>query len=185
MKRTLLLLAALVGLAATPSAHAAKRTCISGGAHTIKLEGKVSIVSLDAKESTTYYGCWVPSGKRFKLGTADDWDESLWDIVDGRYIGVYRFTSGGEGDLSADARTWDAKSGKVRFKFGSCSSAPYSAVFYTGGGIAYRCSDESVHAIDDKGQRVLDTNGTELGVSMKGDRIYWMNGETPKSIAVE
>ena len=61
---------------------------------------------------------------------------------------------------------------------------PYSAVFYTGGGIAYRCSDESVHAIDDTGQRVLDTNGTELGVSMKGDRIYWMNGETAKSVSV-
>ena len=46
------------------------------------------------------------------------------------------------------------------------------------------CSDESVHAIDDKGQRVLDTNGTELGVSMKGDRIYWMNGESAKSVSV-
>ena len=113
MKRTVVLLAVIAGLAATPSAHAAKRTCISGGAHTIMLEGKVSIVSLDTKEATTFYGCWVPSGKRFKLGTADDWDESLWDIVDGRYIGVYRFTSGGEGDLSADARTWACRTRRL------------------------------------------------------------------------
>jgi hypothetical protein len=180
----LALLVALTGLAVfASSAHAAKRGCTSGGAKTVLLEGKASVVSLDTKDATTFYGCWVPSGKRFKLGT-NSWDESLWDIVDGRFIGVYRYLSGGEGDLSADARSWDAKTGKLRYKFGSCSSAPYSAVFYAGGGIAYRCGDDSAHAIDDQGERVLDTNATDLAVSPKGDRLFWINGETPKSVTV-
>ena len=65
MKRTVLLLAAIAGLLATDSAQAAKKSCTGSGATIVALAGKVSVISTGDHDSPTYYGCWLPTGRRF------------------------------------------------------------------------------------------------------------------------
>ena len=107
------LLAALVGLAiVAPSADAAAPKCDRGGAKVLTMSGKTSVVSITSrsKDDVTAYGCWIPTGKRFKLfGDLDSDEATEWSIVGGRYIGVLRTFMGGVGGGGTAAKSWDAR----------------------------------------------------------------------------
>jgi hypothetical protein len=195
-------LAAAVLVAAAP-ADAAKKSCNAGGAITITSQGDVSVVYVHPKEThkeqpqDIVYGCWVPSGKRTKLFSAFLDDESdAWSIVGGRYIGDFSAESEGVSGHSS-ATTWDARTGKKVHDTAPCDNVqvdpsndenptgPDAAVFFEGGGIAYTCG--AAHIVDANGDRALEPAGTSvtgLAVTPAGDRLYYLAGDTPKSVSV-
>ncbi len=68
------------------------------------------------------------------------------------------------------------------------AGGPRNAVFFRGGGIAYTCAGNMIsHIADAKGDRLLEPNGTtvtSLAVTPSGDRLYYMAGETAKTVGV-
>jgi hypothetical protein len=197
--RPLILLGALGALLAAAPAHAAKApSCTRGGAKLLFAQGDVSVVYVTPKAKggnvpkDKIYGCWGPSGKRtllFSNWIADESDS--WQVVDGRYLGVYRSVEAGVAGYSY-ADSWDARTGRARYHAaGECrsdeeesSDTPKSAVFYQGGGIAYTCGDGSSRLSDAKGDRPLEAGASDLAVSRNGTRLYYMVGDTAKSLEV-
>ena len=68
------------------------------------------------------------------------------------------------------------------------AGGPRNAVFFRGGGIAYTCAGNMIsHIADAKGDRLLEPNGTtvtSLAVTPSGDRLFYVAGETAKSVGV-
>jgi hypothetical protein len=205
MKRPLAVLVALAGLAViAPSADAAAPSCTRGGATLLAMSGKTSVVSMTSKsEEEPAYGCWIPTGKRFKLFRDLNIDEATeWSIVEGRYIGVLRTFMGGVASGGSAAKSWDARKRSVVHAPTACdkivgdpdeeesgtAGGPWNAVFFRGGGVAYTCAGNMIsHIADGKGDRELEPNGTtvtSLAVTPAGDRLFYLAGETAKAIGV-
>jgi len=206
MKRPVCLLTAIVGLAVfASSADAAVPSCTKGGAKLIAMSGKTSVVSIPNRktEGEDAYGCWIPTGKRFKLFTGLELDETTeWSIVGGRYIGVLRSFMGGVASGGSAAKSWDARKRSVVHDARACdgivenpdedesgtAGGPWHAVFFNGGGIAYTCANNLISRIADaKGDRLLEPNGTlvtALAVTPGGDRLYYMAGDIAKRLGV-
>ena len=146
------------------------------------------------------YGCWIPTGKRFKLVADLGSDEATeWSIVGGRYIGVLRTLLGGVGGGGTAAKSWDARKRTVVRTAKACdgivedpdaeesgtAGGPVHAVFFRGGGIAYTCAGNMIsHIADGKGDRLLEPNGTtvtSLAVTPAGDRLYCRRGSSRRS----
>lgn len=197
-------LAALAGVAvAASSAHAAAPKCDRGGAKVLAQSGNTSVVSVKSRSKTEAHGCWIPTGKRFRLFTGLDQDEATeWSIVEGRYIGVLRTFMGGVGGGGSAAKSWDARKRAVVRDARACDNVvedpdeeesgtaggPRNVVFFRGGGIAYTCAGNMISRIADaKGERALEPNGTtvtSLAVTPAGDRLYYLAGETAKSVGL-
>ena len=205
MQRPLALLAALVGLAlVAPSADAAAPKCTRGGAKVLATSGKTSVVNITARsEAEEAHGCWIPTGKRFKLfGNLEIDEETEWSIVEGRYIGVLRTFMGGVGGGGSAAKSWDARKRVVVHDARKCdgivenpdeeesgtAGGPRNAMFFHGGGIAYTCAGNMISYIADaKGERNLEPNGTvvtSFALTPRGDRLFYLAGETAKSVAL-
>jgi hypothetical protein len=206
MKCPAAVLAALAGLAvATSSAHAAAPKCDRGGAKVLAWSGNTSVVSVTvrSRDEEDAYGCWLPTGKRFRLFANVGSDENTqWSIVGGRYIGVVRTFMGGVGGGGSAAKSWDARKRSVVHDARACDNivedpdqeesgtagGPLNVVFFRGGGIAYTCAGNMISRIADaKGERALEPNGTtvtSLAVTPTGDRLFYMVGETAKSVGV-
>ena len=203
MKRPVSLLAALVGLAIiAPSASAAAPKCTRGGAEVLAMSGNTSVLSITSRsEEEQAYGCWKPTGKRFKLFGNLEIDEATeWSIVAGRYIGVLRTFMGGVASGGSAAKSWDARKRSVVHAPTACdkivedpdqeesgtAGGPSNAVFFRGGGIAYTCAGNMIsHIADGKGDRELEPNGTtvtSLAVTPAGDRLFYMAGETARAL---
>src|SRR4051812_28629884 len=152
----LLATAALAALAITPSAHAAKRSCTSGGAKTVVLEGNVSVVSVappkKSSRPTRVFGCWVPTGRRFLLVENSGMQDDTFEIVGGRYIGMSNNEYAGV-ETHFQASSWDARKHVQMHDTGPCNGTPEdpdedettygpsTVLFLDGGGIAYTCPD--------------------------------------------
>jgi hypothetical protein len=205
MKRPLALLVALAGFAViAPSADAAAPSCTRGGATLLAMSGKTSVVSMTTRsEKQPAYGCWIPTGKRFKLVADLGIDEATeWSIIGGRYIGVLRTFMGGVASGGSAAKSWDARKRSAVHAPTACdkivedpdleesgtAGGPANVVFFRGGGIAYTCAGNMIsHIADAKGDRELEPNGTtvtSLSVTPAGDRLFYMAGETAKSLGV-
>jgi hypothetical protein len=205
MKRPVALLAALVGLAViAPSADAAAPKCTRGGAEVLATSGKTSVVSVTSRSSRqAAYGCWIPNGKRFQLFGNLEIDEATeWSIVGGRYIGVLRTFMGGVASGGSAAKSWDARKRAVVHDARKCdgivenpdeeesgtAGGPWNAMFFRGGGIAYTCANNMIsHIADAKGERLLEPNGTvvtSFALTPSGDRLYYMAGDTAKSVGL-
>ena len=205
MNRPVALLAALVGLAViAPSADAAAPKCTRGGAKVLATSGKTSVVSVTSRsEAEVAYGCWTPTGKRFKLfGNLEIDEATQWSIVDGRYIGVLRTFMGGVGGGGSAAKSWDARKRVAVHDARSCdgvvenpdqeesgtAGGPSNVMFFHGGGIAYTCVQNMIsYIVDAKGERNLEPNGTvvtSFALTPRGDRLFYLAGETAKSVAL-
>ena len=205
MKRPVALLAALVGLAIiAPSADAAAPKCTRGGAKVLATSGKTSVVSTTSRSNTqSAYGCWTPTGKRFKLFGNLEIDEATeWSIVGGRYIGVLRAFMGGVASGGTAAKSWDARKGVAVHEARKCdgivenpdddesgtAGGPWNVMFFNGGGLAYTCAGNMLSYIADaKGERNLEPNGTvvtSFALTPRGDRLFYLAGDTAKSVAL-
>lgn len=188
-----------------PSAQAAAPSCQREGATLLAASGKVRVVSVKEKPQNAesrrdrIYGCWTSTGRRFTLFQARDFGLDLierdhFEIVDGRYIGAIRDFEGGASE-SRTAATWDAHKHKAVHDTKPCdavSAGDFSgvedAVFFSGGGIAYTCFQQS-RIVDGKGDRALEANGvvvTSLAVSANAhsftERLFYLANDTPKSL---
>jgi hypothetical protein len=194
-------------LAIAPMAHAATPSCNRGGAKVLAAEGSVSIVSVTPKQKGNtvpkdkVYGCWISNGKRFQLFSwyPDSEEETTFDIVGGRYIGVFRIIEEGVAGNSF-ANTWDARKRVALHGTAPCNGTqedpsddesrfgPESAVFFNGGGIAYTCAGGTIsHIVDAKGDRTLEPDGTQvaaLAVTPSGNRLYYFAGDAVKTLEV-
>ncbi len=205
MKRPIALLAALVGLAAVaPSAGAAAPKCTRGGAEVLATSGQTSVVSVTSRSNRERaYGCWTPTGKRFQLfGNLEIDEETEWSIVGGRYIGVLRTFMGGVASGGSAAKSWDARKRVAVHDARKCdgivenpdeeesgtAGGPWNVMFFRGGGIAYTCAGNMIsYIVDSKGERSLEPNGTvvtSFALTPRGDRLFYLAGETAKSIGV-
>src|ERR1700754_2180740 len=196
MKRTVLLLAAIAGLLATDSAQAAKKSCTGSGATIVALAGKVSVISTGDHDSPTYYGCWIPTGRRFLLIKNQGLETDTFEIVGDRYIGMRSNEYAGV-ETHVSASSWDARK-RVRVHDTSpCARTPLdpnedettygpdSVRFLSGGALAYTCPDVSSHIADATGDRLLEPNGvavTDLAAS--GSSLYYTVGGTVKKVAI-
>lgn len=205
MKRPFFMLAALVGLAViAPTADAAAPKCTRGAAKVLATSGKTTVVSIASRaDEEQAFGCWSPTGRRFKLFGDLAMDEATeWSIVEGRYIGVLRTFMGGVGGGGSAAKSWDARKRVVVHDARACdgivenpdqeesgtAGGPRNAMFFRGGGIAYTCAGNMISYIADaEGQRLLEPNGTvvtSFALTPRGDRLYYMAGETAKSVGL-
>ena len=205
MKRPVALLAALVGLAIiAPSADAAAPKCTRGGAKVLATSGKTSVVSITSRSNKeSAYGCWTPTGKRFKLFGNLEIDEATeWSIVGGRYIGVLRSLHGRRRQRRDRRQELGCAQGCRRSRARKCdgivenpdddesgtAGGPWNVMFFNGGGLAYTCAGNMLSYIADaKGERNLEPNGTvvtSFAVTPRGDRLFYLAGDTAKSIGV-
>ena len=197
----LLLFAVAVLAAATPAHAAATKRC---GGRVLAASGNTSVVVITPKAKKKsavvpkdhVYGCYA--GRTFALFTTYVDDETnRWTIVGGRYIGDLRTLEGGVQGQGV-ANTWDARKRVALYGSDGCNNVPLdpdndetyygpdAAVFFNGGGMAYTCRGAS-HIVDAKGDRLLEPAGTEvtgLAVTPGGDRLYYLAGDTAKSLAV-
>ncbi|HEY6892266.1 MAG TPA: hypothetical protein VI300_30960 [Solirubrobacter sp.] len=143
------------------------------------------------------YGCTNATGARFKLFTAFLDDESdTWNLVGGRYIGVFRRIAEGVSGQSFGT-TWDARKHRTLYHTTACNdvqvdpssdenpSGPDAVVFFGGGGMAYSCNDAFI--VDAKGDRPLEPAGsavTQMAVTPDGHRLYYLVGDVAKSVTV-
>ena len=61
-------------------------------------------------------------------------------------------------------------------------------MFFNRGGIAYTCAGNMIsYIVDAKGERNLEPNGTvvtSFALTPRGDRLFYLAGETAKSVAL-
>jgi hypothetical protein len=197
--------AVAIGSPALPTAQSAATKCHSPNSRTV-LENTYARIYI--KRGTTergpdhniFWGCLFSRGRGYRLdqhGVDGAPDDGFDPAIQGRYAGI-------DLDYSCAACTYpirgfriiDLTDGSVKLErrqglVGEGDGGLVTDfVFKRNGSAAYLTDREDgndlLHLVDGDGDRVID-NGVLSGLAMSSDRtrIYWMNGITPKSAAID
>jgi hypothetical protein len=146
------------------------------------------------------YACLVRTGRTTSLGTFDDANSrhGITNVTTGGRFAAYQYLDCSTDDCrNSEVRVIDVRSGEVLRspKAGRGAGGIFGIAVRANGHVAYvrtvgsdaggRCRPSvcQVHVFDGASDRLLDAGAdvVPLSLAAAGDRLYWLNGDVPRT----